>query len=215
MEQTFDNEELIRIIKSAELFQEISIRRDEIEGSSINDLLDDAPNELEGNRFDISMTYDVTESLGIKREYVDRAIRLLHPSIDEQLRQLKEHSALPAFYSVIVDRYKNNLTRTLEEAFPMDKFKVKHRFFIDGYFSIDDKRLSFYRVKKGRILNGKEKWADVKFYFGVYNTAQRFGVAIVVYNHSFLSACRDTFSSLKTEFDGHLGEHKTFYHYKV
>ncbi len=181
----------------------------------------------EGN-FPVSVAYDVAQSLGIPADYMERAIALKNPTIEQQLADIERYGVVPSF-GAVVKTYETVLLRSLEEALPLDKFKSSSWSSRLGMLEGGDGEVYLHRVLESvhkrrflfweteRVDTSSKRLVKLEFFSDKYKSIEpgRFAVKAQVNDPLFLRACGDTFEQLNQNFGKYLKFGDVFHHYVV
>ena len=188
----------------------------------------DAVGERDDGNFPISVAYEVAQSLGIPADYMDRAIALKYPSVQQQFANIQEHGADPSFDAVI-NTYGKVLLNSLTSLLPQDTFDLAVRNGEawnsngDGIVGIYQRRETtrFERKylfwERKRVEIERNKLVELNFYSSRYEgiPSGKFMLHVQVKNPLFLRACGDSLRELNQHFVRYLKHPKMFYHYVV
>ncbi|MBU2561068.1 MAG: hypothetical protein KKD17_02140 [Nanoarchaeota archaeon] len=162
--------------------------------------------------------YDSAGGVGISREYIDRAMETLGPSLEEKVHDVRAVGAR-ATEDVMIKTYQQDLLLALKNAFPDNEYKASKcphwtdyipsiQFTIRENSTTYEKRRKFPWLKKEHVAVRKSKQlATVIFYRPLNEELQ---VRVEVSDPLFLRACSETLKNLEEEFkDKTKGHHYT------
>ncbi len=213
-------DELVDILSQAGAMQELAQRKmADSELTAKLDLSDDV---------DMGTLYEMAQSLGITREYVDQVVDMKHPSIDEQLRILDRMGVNPEG-SVLIDKYAEDLLYALKIAYPLDKFKAdvvhngheewKHeRFWSVDIYRIHEKKLysrllGIFGIKHANgMTRAKERMCNIRLKPFLETQYELF---VTANNPMFLTACEKPLSDLESRFHQALFKVYSKYTYRL
>jgi hypothetical protein len=154
------------------------------------------------NKLPIEAIYEVAETIGIQKEFVDYFIKVNFPSKQQQLKSLGELGAKPSRL-VIAKVYYNTLLNDLTKHFPNEKFEG-----ISCYdWDINWDFRFFYMVKQIEKIEIIERWFKDKKRKKIdtqklahFNFKWSKGGAIEIYEPSFIEACKESLIKLNNHF---------------
>jgi len=171
--------------------------------------------------------------LSISKKYVERALAIMHPSVEEQLADIRNVRAIPTI-DVIGKTYEHNLLHALRSAVPTDKFEIIYCQDPKSYYNTYDPRSpspSFFRVteteekrkfllwdRKSLMKEEYRRLATFKFDpFDSYDNDPKgqFSLKIALLSELFLRACGETLAKLNEEFKSQMAVYDIKHHYRV
>ncbi len=222
-ERNLPEKEFLDLIALADSLRQFDERKgdkavlDAVEGTLVH----------EGN-FPVSVAYEVAQSLGISADYMERAIALRYPTVEQQFADIYDHGAIPSF-GAIIKTYGNVLIDSVRSSLPTDKFDLDT--YKRGYDAIDgDGYVRIYHIhetrhegrflfwKTERVEKNRKQIVDLDFFSSRYKSVPsgKFVLHVQVKDPLFLRACGDSLKELNKHFEEHLREGpKVFYHYVV
>ena len=217
MNQTFNREDLVNIIRVAWKQQDQDEREEalnhlnQITGGSID-------NSVSGTSgISIDDIFSVADELKIKPQYVKKTIELMHPSPEQQLKDLDNIEAKPSLevrtvrHHKLILEYISELSSALSEAIPFkieyDTEKVNdydyYRYGINITFymiKINERKNIFGKIKREEV---RTKFASFNFKYvsADFNPLQVGDLRVELYHPYFLSAVNNIFTSLNQRYE--------------
>lgn len=153
--------------------------------------------------YSVAVAYEVAQSLGITSDYVEKAMNLLHPSLETQIADLRKHNA-KATVRAISEQYQFDLIKTLRINCPTDQFdESSDKDNINGYIWVRFTKTIKKEEKSRRFLFLKQRKDLACFRFSRdYNRGEKeyFNLSIYLQHPLFLRACGEKLNELNDYF---------------
>ncbi len=158
---------------------------------------------------------EIARGVGIPQQYMERALSIRHPSIEQQLGDLNSHGAAPSG-DLLKKMYQKGIREALRSALPRDLWVEK------PYYGYNDS-IEFYQIvprdSKRKFLvwewvtKKKEKrlMADLQLCSG----SGWININLQVYHPLFLRACGEAIKELNQKMGKYLHKYTVVNHYEV
>ncbi len=117
--------------------------------------------ELRDNMDQVAL-YEAADELGISREYVDRARKVLYPSFEDNMEIMKVFNGIPS-RKILLNTYSHFLMEAFEEFLPVYDIVSSRNDYRDGAY--DYSQLKFSNVSEKEII--KKRLFSRKSYLAV------------------------------------------------
>jgi hypothetical protein len=220
-QRSLTQDEFLDVIAYADALQRFDERRED------EKLLASATDSLffdEG--ISLPVVYQIARELSIPDGYVERALAIRHPSVEQQLADIRNHRAIPSV-GIVAKTYEDHLLTALRSAVPTDKFDIiygQYDFYNQYHpnpsfarITETEERSKFLFWERVKVNKKSSKLADFNFTSdsGGHVPRGKFGLTIALRSPLFLRACSETLERLNEEFKDQMQFYDIRYHYTV
>mgnify|MGYP001577864197 FL=1 len=149
----------------------------------------------------------ITDVMDVGKPYVEKALALHFPSLEEMKEDLKNRDAIPS-RGLIDNAYENEIMRALQIKLPKREILCDRYNLCMNFCTVDKKikDIKFLFFKKRKIFLAKRPLASISIDYYLR-------VGIDVYNPIFLRACGSTLQKLEHRFGKYIRLKDAVYHY--